>query len=251
MPSLDQTKKNLRTLIVKEPAQVFEAVKAQIPVRSKKMETLILLEGRYQDLLSKVQKGVIASADQSLETNRIREQLLLWINDLEEKDLVTKDIFSKKSRPYSLLILLAILMGVALIWAAWRLQPFGSMEKKIATDTVATTALQPASSPEIPQEDSNRPTEDKTVAEPVKEVAKDQPRSPKTVNVKINVLPLWKDSDIMVDGKVVEPLERTGTYITLALSSGPHKIQLISGPEQCEKNVLIREEGTVIPFVCD
>ena len=177
----------------------------------------------------------------------------LRVNEVEGKDLVTKDIHSKKSRPYSWLILLAILMVVALSWAAWRLQPFGSMAKKVTTgpDTVTMTALQPASSAEISQEDSSRQTDDKTVAEPVKRVAKDQPQSPKTVNVKIEVLPLWMDSDIMVDGKPLEPLERVGTYITLALSSGRHKIQLISGAERCEKNILIREGVAVIPFVCD
>ena len=251
MLSLEQTKKKLRTLITNDPAQVFEAVKTQIPEASKKMKMLMLLEGRYKDLLNKVQKGVIASEDQSLETNRIREQLLLWIDNLEKKDLVTEDARSKKSKPYPLLVLLAVLMVIALIWAVWRLQPFGAMEKNVTTDpdTVAMTTLQPVSSPEILQEDSSRQTNDKQVAEPVKEVAKYQPQSPKTVSVKINVLPLWKDSDIVVDGKAVEPLERVGTYITLALSPGPHKIRLISGPEQCEKNILIREEGAVIPFI--
>lgn len=253
MLSLDQIKNNLRTLIIEAPDQVFEAVKAQIPEASKKMKTLLLLEGRYKDLVNKVQKGVIASEDQSLETNRIREQLLLWIDNLEEKDLVTKEVRSKKSKPYPLVILLAIVMVVTLIWAAWHLQPFGPMEKNVTTDldTVEMPVLQPASSPEILREDSSRQTDKKALAEPVMEVAKDQAESPKAVNVKIEVPAFWMDSDIKVDGKGVEPLERVGTYITLALSLGSHKILLISGQDQCEKNVWIREEGAVIPFVCD
>ena len=42
--SLDQTKNKLRTLIIEEPGQVFEAVKEHIPAASKKMKTLMLLQ---------------------------------------------------------------------------------------------------------------------------------------------------------------------------------------------------------------
>jgi hypothetical protein len=249
MLSMDQIKNDLRALIIEAPDRVFAAAKAQIPETSKKMKTLMLLEGRYKDLLNKVQKGVIASEDQSLEINRIREQLLLWIEDLEEKDLVTKDVRSKKSKPYPLLILLALMAVVALIWAAWYLQPFGSMEKKL--DTAETTASHPAPSPEILEDGSSGQTDKKALDGPVREVAKDQAESTKAVHVKLEVLPLWKDSDIIADGKAVEPLERVGTYITLALSPGSHKIRLVSGQDRCEKNIMVREEGAVIPFVCD
>ncbi len=62
-------------------------------------------------------------------------------SDLEEKDLVTKDVRTKKSKSYPLVILLAIVMVVALIWAAWYLQPFGSLEKNITTEIILAQEL--------------------------------------------------------------------------------------------------------------
>lgn len=253
MLSLDQTKKELRALIIEKPDQVFKAIKTNIPVAPKKMKMLMLLQGRYKDLINKEQKGVISFADQSLENNRIREQLLLWVDKLEEKDLVKEEGHSKKRKQYPLVALLTTLILITLIWAIWYLQPFGSMEKKVITDqdTAETRSSQPVSSPTIPLEDSSQALLNKTVDKPVKEVAKDQPKSQQNVHLKINVTSLWKDSDIMVDGKVVEPVERLGTYITLALSPGAHKIRLISGQDQCEKNIRVRKEGETILFNCD
>lgn len=253
MLSLDQTKKELRALIIEKPDQVFKAIQTGIPVAPKKMEILMLLQGRYKDLIKKEQKGVISFADQSLETNQIREQLLLWIDKLEEKDLLREEGHSKKKNPYPLMILLTTLIMITLVWAIWYLQPFGVMGKKVITDqdTVETTSPQPVLSPVITKEDSSQALLNKTVDKSVKEVAKDQSKSQQNIHFKINVLSLWKDSNIMVDGKEVEAVERLGTYITLALSPGTHKIRLISGEDQCEKNILVREEGAPIPFVCD
>ena len=257
MLSLDQIKKKLRTLIVKEPGQVFEAIKTEVPLRSKKMEMLMLLQGRYEDLVRKAQKGIISSTDQSVETSQIREQLLLWIDSLEEKDLRVETVEAKKRKSHSLGVLLTVLLLAVLMSSVWYWQPFGSKEKEVPTglDTVETATVQPAdvpeSSPSIPDQNSTTPQEKPSVAERPVEATKNEPKTAPAIQLKINVLPLWIDSDIMVDGERVEPLERVGTYISLALSPGTHKVRLVSGQVQCEKNILVREGMATLPFVCD
>lgn len=175
----------------------------------------------------------------------------------KEKDQETVEVGSKGKKPHPFFISLTIVIVFAMIWTVWYFKPFGAEERKVGmdSDTVKTETLMPVDlsvvPPEIPQENSKQNQKDQTIAESIPESANDEPQSAQAVNLIINVLPLWKDSDIMVDGEAVEPLERVGTYITLALSLGSHKIRLLSGQDQCEKNILVREEGQRIPFVCD
>lgn len=191
----------------------------------------------------------------------VDEAALDWhiglVDGFKEEDPETEGIDSIKRKPHPFFILLTILMVVAMIWAAWYFKPFGLMESNVSSspDTLETSTLPPVDlsvvPPEITEENGRQDPKDQAIAESIPETVKEEPEAVPTVKLKINVLPLWKDSDIMVDGMVVEPLERVGTYITLALSLGPHKIRLQSGEDQCEKNILVREEGQRIPFVCD
>lgn len=255
MLSPDQVKNKLRALLIEGSDQVFAAAKVHIPASSKKMKALILLEGRHQDLLRQVQNGVISTEGQSLETNRIREQLLFWIDDLEEKDLESKPVPAKKRQLNLVLLLPAIFLMLALLWFVWSRQWSGPGEKQLTMDpdTVSTPVVGLTDSMDVVQQDSTREksVEDTGSIGQIVESIQQAPPPPKMVEIHISVSALWKDSDILVDGQMVEPVKRVANYIRLALSVGDHKIQLRSVAGECEDNVRVREEEQVIPFVCD
>ncbi len=78
------------TLAEKGPAEgiktVIAAIKQHLPPQSKKFDTLVLLAGRYNELLQRKHRNVISEADQDLEFSQLSEALLGFINHLQVAD---------------------------------------------------------------------------------------------------------------------------------------------------------------------
>lgn len=66
----------------------LQSLKINIPADVEKYNDVILLEGRYRELHQNMLRGVMNDDEVQLEFNKLREAILNFINDLQEKDFV-------------------------------------------------------------------------------------------------------------------------------------------------------------------
>lgn len=66
----------------------ISALKSNIPTDLQKYNDIILLEGRYRELHQNMLRGVMNDDEVQVEFNKLREDILNFINSLEEKDFV-------------------------------------------------------------------------------------------------------------------------------------------------------------------
>jgi hypothetical protein len=260
MLSFDQIKQHLRSLIAEELTKVFEEVKAHLPQNSKKLDTLLLLEGRYADLLKKAQRGVLSDEEQRLETNRIREQLLGWINGLEEKDFEESgDQNNSKKLRHSLLLLLFVFIVAAVIWGPSVIKQFDAkdVENTLDLDTLSIENTSDDSVSQIPKAtieppiNKNQQENEKGTSSQSSENGKDHPKEIPPVEIQLLVDALWKDSKILANKQLIEPLRRVGNILFLDLSPGSYEIQLISGENRCTDRIQVPQGGGRITISCE
>lgn len=99
VPEIKQKLKNALPVVgIKD---TFAMIKKYLPAHAEKFNSLLLLESRYRDIEQQMLQGVLSLEDIQLETNKIRLDLLMLIDGLEEKDFdkkTEKEKSSKKSK---------------------------------------------------------------------------------------------------------------------------------------------------------
>ncbi len=88
MRSLSELKRALKELVPKGNDVAIKGIKQYLPVNTSKYNSIIELESRFRDNHSKLLKRVINDELANLESNRIREAILLFIDSLEDADFV-------------------------------------------------------------------------------------------------------------------------------------------------------------------
>ncbi len=87
MKTLDTIQNELRELVTQGIDLTLAALKKDLKPGTDCHNDLILLEGRYHDVSRQLIQGTIANEDATLEFNKIRKDLLDFINGLKETDL--------------------------------------------------------------------------------------------------------------------------------------------------------------------
>ncbi len=87
MKTLETIQNELRELVTQGIDLTLAALKKALKPGTDCHNDLILLEGRYQDVSRQLIQGTIANEDATLEFNKIRKELLDFINGLKETDL--------------------------------------------------------------------------------------------------------------------------------------------------------------------
>ena len=85
-PTLKQRKQKLKNLFAAGIDVVLKTLKQDLPETSVRYNELVILEARYREHHGKMMRGVISNDEAILETNKIREAILTFIDSLEEKD---------------------------------------------------------------------------------------------------------------------------------------------------------------------
>lgn len=257
MIPIDEFKRRLSRALKQTLPEVFELAEKQLPEGSKKRESLLLLQARYADLQQKTVRGVISRDEASLETNRIREQLLLWIDSLKATDLQENGPGQIGRRPASLLIIGAALFLGAIFLTVRLMLPADPIEvsEKSTADSLSNAKVLDTSGQEEARDrlmqKSPQPPETVAGIKDEQHNSTAEKTNRRTFAINIQVLPLWMDSEIEVDGRRVEPLGRIGNILQLALPAGNHKIRLTAGEAVCEKNVNIQTEGQRFALNCE
>ncbi|MBI1227284.1 MAG: TonB family protein [Bacteroidetes bacterium] len=87
MKTLETIQNELRDLIAQGIDLTLAALKKTLIPGTDRHNDLILLEGRYQDVSRQLLQGIIANEEATLEFNKIRKELLDFINGLKESDI--------------------------------------------------------------------------------------------------------------------------------------------------------------------
>lgn len=89
MKPIGDIKKDLLDWIGKGIDLALNALKNTIPADVPKYKDVIMLEGRYRELHKNwLEKGVLSDEEALVESNKIQEAIINFINDLKEEDLV-------------------------------------------------------------------------------------------------------------------------------------------------------------------
>ncbi len=89
MKPIEDVKKDLLDWIGKGIDLALKALKNTIPADVPKYKDVIMLEGRYRELHKNwLEKGVLSDEEALVESNKIQEAIINFINDLKEEDLV-------------------------------------------------------------------------------------------------------------------------------------------------------------------
>jgi TonB family protein len=87
MKSLPDIKKELRDILPQGIDLTFQALKLYLPNGTDKYNDLILIESRYMETTRQLLQGVVSNEDAQIEFNKIRKDLLDFIESLQESHL--------------------------------------------------------------------------------------------------------------------------------------------------------------------
>ena len=85
---LNEIIQRLERLLVTDLASTFEELRKVLIPQDDAWDSMILIEGRYNDIKIKILRGTLSDDQTALQTNQVREDLLHFIQALKEKDLV-------------------------------------------------------------------------------------------------------------------------------------------------------------------
>lgn len=91
MKTLSQIQEELKSLLPNGIDLTLNAIKAVLNTGTDKFNSVILLESSYRDNNQSLLMGLITSENANLEFNKIRQAILLFIDDLKETDLKSAD----------------------------------------------------------------------------------------------------------------------------------------------------------------
>ncbi|MEZ4955634.1 MAG: TonB family protein [Saprospiraceae bacterium] len=89
MKTLSDTKNELKLLLPEGIDVAIKGTKAALAIGTDKYNDLLLLEGRYQDISRQLLQGIISDEAANLEFNKIRKELLDFIDSLMDNHLAT------------------------------------------------------------------------------------------------------------------------------------------------------------------
>ena len=78
----------LERLLINDLSSTFEQLRKLLIPQDDAWDTMVLMEGRYIDVKTKILRNTISEEQSSQRISQIREGLLHFIQDLKEKDLV-------------------------------------------------------------------------------------------------------------------------------------------------------------------
>ena len=99
MTPLPQIKQELKDSLPLGIDITLQTLKNYLPERAAKYNEVVLLESRYQAAHQALLRGTVDNKETTLEFNRIREALLLFIDELEEDDFEEQDPTQSKPKP--------------------------------------------------------------------------------------------------------------------------------------------------------
>ena len=87
MKALPEVKKELRDILPQGIDLTIQALKTYLPNGTDKYNDLILLESRYMETTRQLLQGIVSNEDAQIEFNKIRKDLLDFIDSLQESNL--------------------------------------------------------------------------------------------------------------------------------------------------------------------
>jgi len=85
---LNEIINKLERLLINDLSSTFEELRKLLIPQDDAWDSMILMEGRYNDVKIKILRSTISEEQSSQRINQIREDLLHFIQELKEKDLV-------------------------------------------------------------------------------------------------------------------------------------------------------------------
>ena len=85
---LNEIISKLERLLINDLSNTFEELRKLLIPQDDAWDSMVLMEGRYNDVKIKILRDTISEEQSSQRINQIREDLLHFIQDLKEKDLV-------------------------------------------------------------------------------------------------------------------------------------------------------------------
>jgi hypothetical protein len=102
-----------------------------------------------------------------------------------------------------------------------------------------------------PKEETDRGSKEEPITpEPPAEKNPPAEAEAPAVEVKLLVPSIWKDSEVLVDGKPVPVNDKVAVYILVSLPQGKHELQLVSGDQTCNRSVTIDSNTEEIRMTC-
>lgn len=99
MKTLTDTKNELKLLIPEGIDVAIKGTKAALAVGTDKYNDLLLLEGRYQDVSRQLLQGIVSDEAANIEFNKIRKELLDFIDSLMDNHLATSEKAGVDGKP--------------------------------------------------------------------------------------------------------------------------------------------------------
>lgn len=99
MKTINEIQAELKELVPQGIDLTLQAVKGQLAKSTDTYKDLLLLEGRYQDVTRQLLQGTLANEDAQLAFNRIRKDLLDFIDRLKTTDLASAATATGDGRP--------------------------------------------------------------------------------------------------------------------------------------------------------
>ena len=85
---LNEIIQRLERILVNDLGSTFEELRKLLIPQDDAWDSMILMEGRYNDVKIKILRGTLSEDQSSININKVREDLLHFIQALKEKDLV-------------------------------------------------------------------------------------------------------------------------------------------------------------------
>lgn len=99
MKTLVEIQKELRDILPEGIDLAIQAIKTVLPSGTDKYNDLILIESRYREVNHRLLQGLLSNEDAQTEFNKIRKDLLDFINSLTESQLGKKDAAKQEGPP--------------------------------------------------------------------------------------------------------------------------------------------------------
>ena len=87
-PELNETIQSLERLLVNDLGSTFEELRKILIPQDDAWDSMVLMEARYNDIKINILRGTVSEDQTSRQTNKVREDLLHFIQALKNKDLV-------------------------------------------------------------------------------------------------------------------------------------------------------------------